>query len=75
MNVIRLLILLVVAWLLWRAWRLLRAQLTAQPPPEEPTPPPEATSSYEPMARCSRCGVHAPAHALSKAGLCGRCAE
>ncbi|HEX4895022.1 MAG TPA: PP0621 family protein [Solimonas sp.] len=67
MNLFRLLILVALAYLAWRLYRHLRA------PPAPPAQPPPA--SYEPMARCSRCGVHLPASALSATGLCGRCSS
>jgi hypothetical protein len=67
MNVIRILLLIGAVWLAWRLFKqLTRPQI---PPPQAPPSPP----GYEPMARCSECGVHAPEATLSPSGRCGRC--
>lgn len=68
MNLFRVLLLLGAAWLAWRLYRSL-----AKPQLRNRKTPPAA--GYEPMARCTRCGVHAPAGTLSSSGLCGRCSE
>jgi hypothetical protein len=55
-----------VVWLIVRAWqRWSRARRLRQ------TPPPAA---FEPMSRCSSCGVYLPTTTLSAEGRCGRCA-
>lgn len=35
--------------------------------------PPRGQDQFEPTVRCSRCGVHLPASAVSDTGLCGKC--
>ncbi len=70
---IRILLLLALGWFAWRLYRTLRPRLDQRPP--DPGSTPDTATTYEPMARCARCGVHAPASALSKSGLCGRCGE
>lgn len=67
MNILRLLIIMAAAWLVWRIVKQVRGQL---PPRNPPT-----GDLYEPMARCTKCGIHLPAKALNSAGLCGRCSE
>ncbi|TXH03889.1 MAG: hypothetical protein E6R07_10795 [Nevskiaceae bacterium] len=63
----RLLLLAAAAFIVWRLLRGVRIHVErVQPPPPE---------RYEPMARCAKCGTHLPAAALSRSGLCGRCAE
>ncbi|MGH8457376.1 MAG: hypothetical protein ACRETW_05695 [Stenotrophobium sp.] len=64
----RLVLLAAFIWIVWRLLRGLRINV-------ERVPPPQAPDHFEPMARCARCGTHLPAAALSKSGLCGRCAE
>lgn len=65
--IVRLLLLAALAWIAWRLFQyLIRAQkLQQRPPPEQ----------FEPMARCSQCGTHLPAKALTRDGRCGRCSE
>lgn len=80
MNVLRLIFIAAVIWVTWRLYRVLRNKQIGQrrdsaPPESDSRPGPDNPKSYEPMTRCARCGVHAPADALSKAGLCGRCGE
>ena len=62
----RLILLLAAAWVLWRLLRGVRIHVVRGQQPSAPT--------FEPMARCTRCGVHQPKASLSAAGLCGRCA-
>lgn len=68
MNLFKLLLLGAALWIVWRILRGLRIQVSRIEP--RPQPP----ESFEPMARCARCGVHLPAAALSAQGLCGKCA-
>lgn len=80
MNVLRLIFVVMVVWLVWRLYCVLRdKQIQQKPDPSAPgsesSPGSASPKTYELMARCARCGVHAPADALSKAGLCGRCGE
>lgn len=66
MNLFRLLLIAAAAWIVWRligGARGAALRSSREPPP----------ATYEPMARCARCGTHLPAAALSRAGLCGRC--
>lgn len=64
----RLILLIAAAWIVWRLLRGLRVHVSrVDSPPQTPK------DSFEPMARCARCGVHLPASSLSPAGLCGRC--
>lgn len=70
MNLFRLLLLIAAAWLVWRLLRGLRVHVSRIEPPKAASP-----ETFEPMARCSRCGVHQPAQSLSSAGLCGKCAS
>jgi hypothetical protein len=60
----RLLLLLLLLALAYFAWRVLRRAL------EPPAPPPP---SFEPTARCARCGTHVPRAEVDAAGLCPRC--
>lgn len=68
MNLLRLLLLAAAIWLVWRIVRQMRGQLERKTPPAGP-------DSYEPMARCAKCGTYLPARALNAQGLCGRCSE
>jgi hypothetical protein len=67
MGLFRLLLIGAGIWIVWRILRGFRIHVE-----RVQTPPPER---YEAMARCAKCGTHLPAAALSKSGLCGRCAE
>jgi threonine/homoserine/homoserine lactone efflux protein len=70
MNLFRILLFLVAAYIVWRLYRALRAKSEGgSPMPRTPG------DDYEVMVRCARCGIHAPASSLSKSGLCGRCSE
>lgn len=66
----RLLLIAAAIFIVWRLLRGFRVHIERIPPP-----PPQQPDRYEPMARCAKCGCHLPAAALSKSGLCGRCAE
>jgi len=68
MNLFRLLLLIAAIWILWRLLRGLRIHISRIEPPRMPS------ETFEPMAKCARCGVHQPASALSANGLCGKCA-
>lgn len=70
MNVLRLLLLAIVAY---AVWRLLGLSRRAVPPSAAPRS--DRETSYEPMARCAQCGTHLPASALSRSGRCGRCSD
>ena len=50
-------------------WRLVRRALA--PPPAAPGGGEGQT--FEPTARCARCGTFVPARQLDAAGLCPRC--
>lgn len=65
MNLFRILLLLVAAYLIWRLWQRFFATPTVSPPKDE----------YLPTARCGKCGAHVAPGSLSTQGLCGRCAE
>lgn len=66
LMIVRLLLLLCIAWIAWRLFRYVqRGALQRRPPPEQ----------FEPMAPCSRCGTYLPAKALTSDGRCGRCSE
>lgn len=64
---IRILLLLALAFVLWRLFVGVRAKLAPPPPPQAPG------EAFEPMAPCQRCGTYLPARSLSSEGLCGRC--
>lgn len=66
-HMFRLLLIAAAIWIVWRILKGFRIHVErVQPPPPE---------SFEPMARCAKCGTHLPASALSKSGTCGRCSE
>ena len=67
MNIFRLLVLLGLGWLVYRLLQNWRVEITPRHPPQ---PPPDR---FEPMARCTSCGLHLPAQSLSPAGRCGAC--
>ena len=72
MNLLRLLLLgaaiyIVIKLIQTSRRAVTRQQNAAQPPRHEPT--------YEPMARCAKCGAHLPQSALSRAQLCGHCSD
>ena len=69
MNLFRILLVLGAAWLIWRFYKSLKSG------PGNPSPPSQGAPTYEPMARCTKCDVHAPAGSLSSSGRCGRCSE
>lgn len=69
MNLFRILLFLVAAYVVWRLYRALTAKSGGNTPPSQPR------EDYEAMARCSKCGVFAPASTLSQSGRCGRCSE
>lgn len=60
----RLLLFLLLVALAFVAWRLVRRALA---PPSEPPP------TFEPTARCARCGTHVPRAQLDATGACARC--
>lgn len=70
MTLLRFLLLAAAAWLVWRIFRQVQAQLDRPSPPRD-----EAPDTYEPMARCAKCGTHMPAKVLNSKGTCGRCSE
>jgi hypothetical protein len=59
----RLLFFLLLLALAYFAWRVLRRAV----------PPPDAPPSFEPTARCAKCGTHVPRADVDAAGLCPRC--
>lgn len=65
MNLFRLLVLAGLAWLVYRLLQRWRIEITPRQPP--------APEQFEPMARCTRCGIHLPARTLSSGGRCGAC--
>lgn len=67
MTLFRLFLLALAVWILWRLLRGVRVHFSRVQPPAEPP-------QFEPMSRCTGCGVHLPAAALSAGGLCGKCA-
>lgn len=67
MNLFRILLICAAIWIIWRILRGVRVHISRIDPPKP--------DQYEAMARCRKCGVHLPASALSKSGLCGKCAE
>lgn len=72
---VRLLQLLLVVVLAFIAWRLLR-QWAARwlLPPETPREP-SNDASFEPTARCKRCGTHVPRSELDDTQTCARCRQ
>lgn len=70
----RLLQLLLLAALVWIVWRLVRKAL-APPRADGPAGPdgPGEQQTFEPTARCARCGTHVPRAQLDAAGACPRC--
>lgn len=65
MNLFRLLVMAGLAWLVYRLLQRWRIEITPRQPPAAP--------SFEPMARCTGCGIHLPARSLSRSGRCGAC--
>lgn len=66
MNIFRLLVLIGLGWLVYRLLQNWRVEIS----PRRPPAPPE---SFEPMARCSGCGLYLPSKSLSPGGRCGAC--
>lgn len=67
MNLFKLLLIGAAIWIVLRILKGFRVHVErVQPPPPE---------NFEPMARCAKCGIHTPAAALNKSGICGRCSE
>ena len=67
MGLFRLLVLIGLGWLVYRFLQKWRIEIS----PREPLRPSER---FEPMARCSGCGLHLPAQSLSPdSHRCGAC--
>jgi hypothetical protein len=67
MGMLRLLLLLVIAWIVWRlVARALRASV-GTPAPSKGDP------DYVPLTRCGVCGAHIPQPAGGLAPICERC--
>lgn len=49
----------------YRQWKLTQNRFDA----------PRGQESFERMVRCSSCGVHLPASAVSSSGKCGKCSN
>ncbi|MFT4047493.1 MAG: hypothetical protein QM661_12465 [Solimonas sp.] len=71
MNLLRLLLLGIAAYVVWRLLKV--SSRAAVPPARRDREPPR--ERYEAMARCVACGTHLPARALSRSGRCDRCGE
>jgi hypothetical protein len=67
MGLLRLFLLLAIAWFVWR-W-LLRAAFSA---PSTPRPAGEP-EDYQPLTKCQVCGAHIPQPANGAARVCERC--
>ena len=63
MGLIRLLMLLLVAWIVWRIYTILRARATRPPP------------TVEDMVRCAHCAVHLPRSQAIREGEDWFCSE
>jgi hypothetical protein len=63
----RLVLFLLLIALAFVVWRLVRGAL-APPAPRADAPP-----TFEPTARCARCGTHVPRAQLDAAGACAHC--
>jgi len=65
---IRVLLLAGIGWLLYRAyirWQTTQNQHRGAPPPEK----------FEPMSRCTGCGLYLPSQSLSPSQRCGSCEQ
>ena len=67
MGLLRLLLLVAVAWFVWRL--LLRAALSAP----QAKPSRSGKEDYLPLAKCTLCGAHVPQPADGAAAICERC--
>lgn len=67
MGVLRLLLLLTIAWIVWRFF--LRALLAPGAQQRRGT----GEQDYLPLTRCSVCGVHIPQPQGNAASVCERC--
>jgi len=66
MGIFRLLVLAGLAWLVYRLLQNWRIEIS----PRQNRQTPER---FEPMSRCTQCGLYLPAQALSSTGHCGAC--
>lgn len=65
MNLFRLLVLGLLAWLAWRFVQRWKLSIEPREAPPEPIA----------LAPCRRCGVRVPSRSLSQDGRCGRCLD
>lgn len=63
--------LLLIGAAIWFGLRLYRQWKQAQ----DRVDAPRGQDAFERTVRCSRCGVHLPASAVSSTGLCGKCRD
>lgn len=66
---IRLLLLAAAIWFGWKLWKGWKQSQQMLREAEQRDP-----ERFEPTVRCTRCGVHLPASAVSATGRCGNCA-
>lgn len=65
MGIFRLLVLAGLVWLVYRLLKNWRIEISPRQP--------QAPERFEPMARCTGCGLYLPAQSLSSTGRCGAC--